>query len=166
MKYLIILALLIAPFSVFAESPAESLKNSLNKIPHDDYNKKYEVLCNAIAQFKFLSRKCGQQKDYINLFEITPLISGADPEEYISEVNGSALIQCPEEYLNALSTQNNKCIKSVVDILGVAPPPWELAEAIYPFLNKPKLKPMMDKYFRSWVLRCTLPNGKAKVGAY
>ena len=166
MKYLIILALILSPISVLAENPAESLNSSLKKTPENDFNKKYEVMCDAIAKYKFLKSKCGKQKDYINLFEITPLITGADTEEYISEVSGSALIKCPEQYLSALNIQNNTLIKSVVDSLGVAPPPWELAEAVYPFLNKPKIKPMMDKYFRSWVLRCTLPNGKARVGTY
>jgi hypothetical protein len=130
------------------------------------YEKMLSLYYAMVNKYKFLACKCGEQKDYINLFEITPLITGSDTREYISEVSGSALMKCPEQYLNALNTQKKELIKSVVDSLGVAPPPWELAEAVYPFLNKPKIKPMMDKYFRSWVLRCTLPNGKARVGTY
>jgi hypothetical protein len=49
MAYLTIVALVLSPLSLFAENNAQSLKDSLEKIPEDDYNRKYEVICAAIA---------------------------------------------------------------------------------------------------------------------
>ncbi len=92
------------------------------------------------------------------------MIHGASTMEHIGEVNALAIIKCPDSYLSALKATSEEEISASVGVMGITLPPWEVAEAIYSYLDKPRFKNIIDKYFRGWVTDCTDSNGKAKVG--
>jgi len=164
MKLLILIIILFMsqPPLVFSQSAAKTLARKLAQIPSDDYNERYEIIIKAIRNFEPLTKGCGETNQYKELFEIAPLIEGGDTQEYLGQINGLAIINCPHQYLSALKSADETEIPAVVNVLGIAPPPWEIAEAVIPYLNDKDFKPMMDKYFRKWVLECTYPDGKAK----
>jgi hypothetical protein len=149
----------------FSQSAAKKLTEELAQVPSDDYdyNQRYEIIIKAIRSFEFLTKRCSETDQYKELFEIVPFIKGIDTQEYLGEINGLAITKCPERYLSALKSVDETQINAVMNVLGIAPPPWEIAEVVFPYLNKEEFKPMMDKYFRKWVLQCTYPDGKAKV---
>ncbi len=151
------------PSLAFSQNAAKDLADKLAQIPSTNYDQQYEIIIKAIRGFEPLTKGCAETNRYKQLFEIAPLIKGADTQEYLGEINGLAIMKCPQGYLSALRSADETEISSVVNVLGIAPPPWEIAEAVFPYLDKEDFKPMMDKYFRKWVLECTYPNGKAKV---
>ncbi len=154
------------PSFVFSQSAAKQLEYDLGNIPagYNAATKRYETISQAIFSFNFLTKKCGTEKQYKELFELTPKINGAATMEHIGEVNALALMTCPDSYLSALKLVNEEEIAASVGAMGITLPPWEVAEAIYSYLDKPRFKDLMDKYFRNWVIDCTYSNGKAKVG--
>jgi hypothetical protein len=154
---------LFQPSLAFAQSAAKNLADKLAQIPSGDYNQRYEIIIKAIRSFEPLTKGCAETNQYKELFEIAPLIKGADTQEYLGEINGLAIMKCPQRYLSTLNSADETEINSVVNVLGISPPPWEIAEAVFPYLDREDFKPMMDKYFRKWVLECTHPDGKAKV---
>jgi len=139
------------------------LADKLAQIPSDNYDQRYEIMIKAIRGFESLTKECAEANQYKELFQIAPLITGADTQEYLGKINGLAMMKWPQRYLSALKSADETEIDSVVNVLGIAPPLWEIAEIVFPYLDKEDFKPMMDKYFRKWVLECTYPDGKAKV---
>ena len=154
------------PHQAFSQSALNQLESDLNAVPvgHNAATKRYELISNAISSFNSLTRGCGDKKQYRELFELAPAINGAATMQHIGEVNALALIKCPEVYLSTLLETNEKEISASVGVMGITLPPWETAEAIYPYLEKPKFKMLMDKYFKEWVVSCTNEEGKAKIG--
>lgn len=168
MKKLIITTILCVflPYQTYAQSVLNKLETDLNAVPagYNAATKRYELISKAINSFSPLTRACGEKKEYRELFELAPSISGAATRQHIGEVNALALIKCPEIYLSVLLETNEKEVSASIGVMGITLPPWETAEAIYPYLENPKFKVLMDKYFKEWVVNCTNKEGKAKIG--
>lgn len=168
MKIFITTAILCVSLSyqAFSQTVLNQLESDLNAVPagYNAATKRYELITKAINRFSPLTRKCGKKKQYRELFELAPSISGAATRQHIGEVNALALMKCPESYLSVLLETNEKEVSASVGVIGITVPPWETAEAIYLYLDNPKFKVLMDKYFKEWVVNCTSKEGKAKIG--
>jgi hypothetical protein len=168
MKKLVAAAILCAllPYQAIAQSVLNKLETDLNAVPagYKAATKRYELISKAINSFNPLTKACGEEKQYKGLFELAPAISGAATRQHIGEVNALALIKCPHIYLSVLLQTNEKEVSASVGVMGITIPPWETAEAVYPYLEMPRFKVIMDKYFKAWVVSCTNKEGKAKIG--
>jgi len=163
MKYLALLFLLIA-VPCYAGTPADTLREKLASIPPQDFTAQGEAINAAIYKFKFLTEKCSEPQSYIDFFQLVPFVTGSDSSELYGEYSAKAIILCPEAFLNALITVEEPLRANVTDSVWAILPPWETAEAVYPYLDNPKYKDLMDNHFRIDTLDCTDSAGKAKIG--